>query len=50
MHCDFGRRGRRCHLLTLARTAQIEQLQDTAGLFVALGGGWWKDGVAQGAP
>jgi len=31
-------------------TAQIEQLQDTAGLFVALGGGWWKDGVAQGVP
>jgi outer membrane protein TolC len=30
-------------------TAQIEQLQDTTGLFVALGGGWWKDGVAQPA-
>ncbi|HEY1899132.1 MAG TPA: efflux transporter outer membrane subunit [Steroidobacteraceae bacterium] len=31
-------------------TAQIEQLQDTAGLFVALGGSWWQDGVAQGTP
>lgn len=31
-------------------TAQVEQLQDTAGLFVALGGSWWKDGVAQPAP
>jgi NodT family efflux transporter outer membrane factor (OMF) lipoprotein len=31
-------------------TAQIQQLQDTAGLFVALGGSWWKDGVAQPAP
>jgi NodT family efflux transporter outer membrane factor (OMF) lipoprotein len=28
-------------------TAQIQQLQDTAGLFVALGGGWWQDGIAQ---
>jgi len=28
-------------------TAQVEQLQDTATLFVALGGGWWQDGVAQ---
>jgi NodT family efflux transporter outer membrane factor (OMF) lipoprotein len=24
-------------------TAQIEQLQDTAGLLVALGGAWWQD-------
>jgi NodT family efflux transporter outer membrane factor (OMF) lipoprotein len=24
-------------------SAQIEQLQDTAGLLVALGGAWWKD-------
>lgn len=24
-------------------SAQIQQLQDTAGLLVALGGGWWKD-------
>ncbi len=24
-------------------TAQIQQLEDTAGLLVALGGGWWKD-------
>jgi NodT family efflux transporter outer membrane factor (OMF) lipoprotein len=31
-------------------TAQVEQLQDTAGLFVALGGSWWKDGVAQATP
>ncbi len=23
--------------------AQVQQLQDTAGLVVALGGGWWKD-------
>jgi NodT family efflux transporter outer membrane factor (OMF) lipoprotein len=28
--------------LSLA-TAQIQQYQDTAGLLVALGGGWWKD-------
>jgi NodT family efflux transporter outer membrane factor (OMF) lipoprotein len=28
-------------------TAQIDQLQDTATLFVALGGGWWQNGVAQ---
>jgi NodT family efflux transporter outer membrane factor (OMF) lipoprotein len=26
-------------------TAQIQQLEDTAGLLVALGGGWWKDRV-----
>jgi NodT family efflux transporter outer membrane factor (OMF) lipoprotein len=31
-------------------TAQVEQLQDTAGLFVALGGSWWKDGVTQAKP
>ena len=31
-------------------TAQVEQLQDTAGLFVALGGSWWKDGVAPATP
>jgi NodT family efflux transporter outer membrane factor (OMF) lipoprotein len=24
-------------------TAQIQQLQDTAGLLVAVGGGWWQD-------
>jgi NodT family efflux transporter outer membrane factor (OMF) lipoprotein len=24
-------------------TAQVQQFQDTAGLLVALGGGWWKD-------
>ncbi|HTW39008.1 MAG TPA: efflux transporter outer membrane subunit [Steroidobacteraceae bacterium] len=26
-------------------TAQIQQFEDTAGLLVALGGGWWKDRV-----
>ncbi|HXW73446.1 MAG TPA: efflux transporter outer membrane subunit [Steroidobacteraceae bacterium] len=31
--------------LSLA-TAQIQQYQDTAGLLVALGGGWWKDPAA----
>jgi outer membrane protein TolC len=24
-------------------TAQVQQLQDTAGLLVAVGGAWWKD-------
>jgi NodT family efflux transporter outer membrane factor (OMF) lipoprotein len=33
--------------LSLA-TAQIQQYQDTAGLLVALGGGWWKDPASQG--
>jgi NodT family efflux transporter outer membrane factor (OMF) lipoprotein len=33
--------------LSLA-TAQIQQYQDTAGLLVALGGGWWKDPSSQG--
>jgi NodT family efflux transporter outer membrane factor (OMF) lipoprotein len=28
-------------------TAQVQQFQDTAGLLVALGGGWWKDPTAQ---
>lgn len=32
--------------LSLA-TAQIEQYQSIAGLFVALGGGWWNDPAAQ---
>ncbi|HUN27690.1 MAG TPA: efflux transporter outer membrane subunit [Steroidobacteraceae bacterium] len=27
-------------------TAQIQQFEDTAGLLVALGGGWWDDRVA----
>ncbi|HTX24315.1 MAG TPA: efflux transporter outer membrane subunit [Steroidobacteraceae bacterium] len=27
-------------------TAQIQQFEDTAGLLVALGGGWWKDRAA----
>jgi NodT family efflux transporter outer membrane factor (OMF) lipoprotein len=31
-------------------TAQVQQLQDTAGLFVALGGSWWQDRVAQATP
>jgi NodT family efflux transporter outer membrane factor (OMF) lipoprotein len=38
--------------LSLA-TAQIQQYQDTAGLLVALGGGWWRDAAdpaAAGAP
>jgi NodT family efflux transporter outer membrane factor (OMF) lipoprotein len=35
--------------LSLA-TAQIQQFQDTAGLLVALGGGWWKDPAAQAHP
>jgi hypothetical protein len=26
-------------------TAQIQQYEDTAGLLVALGGGWWNDEV-----
>ncbi len=26
-------------------TAEVQQFQDTAGLLVALGGGWWKDGI-----
>lgn len=34
--------------LTLA-TALIQQYQSIAGLFVALGGGWWKDQIA-GSP
>jgi len=33
--------------LSLA-TAQIQQYQDTAGLLVALGGGWWRDPAAGG--
>ena len=32
--------------LSLA-TAQIQQFQDTAGLLVGLGGGWWKDQASQ---
>jgi NodT family efflux transporter outer membrane factor (OMF) lipoprotein len=28
-------------------TAQVQQFQDTAGLVVALGGGWWQDPAAQ---
>ncbi|MGP8033384.1 MAG: efflux transporter outer membrane subunit [Steroidobacteraceae bacterium] len=28
-------------------TAQIQQFQDTAGLLVALGGGWWQDQPAK---
>ena len=28
-------------------TARIQQYQDTADLLVALGGGWWEDGVAR---
>jgi NodT family efflux transporter outer membrane factor (OMF) lipoprotein len=28
-------------------TAQVQQYQDTAGLLVALGGGWWQDPAAQ---
>ena len=32
--------------LSLA-TAQIQQFQDTGGLLVALGGGWWKDQASQ---
>ena len=38
-------------LLGLA-SAQIQQYEDTAGLLVALGGGWWNDrigGVPAGA-
>jgi NodT family efflux transporter outer membrane factor (OMF) lipoprotein len=35
--------------LSLA-TARIQQYQDTAGLLVALGGGWWKDPAAQAHP
>jgi NodT family efflux transporter outer membrane factor (OMF) lipoprotein len=31
-------------------TAQIQQYQDTVGLLVALGGGWWKDPAAGSAP
>jgi NodT family efflux transporter outer membrane factor (OMF) lipoprotein len=30
-------------------SAQVQQLQDTAGLVVALGGGWWKDPQAPAA-
>ncbi|MGB6451880.1 MAG: efflux transporter outer membrane subunit [Steroidobacteraceae bacterium] len=26
-------------------TAQVQQFEDTAGLLVAIGGGWWKDGL-----
>ncbi len=26
-------------------TAEVQQFQDTAGLLVAVGGGWWKDGI-----
>lgn len=26
-------------------TAEVQQFEDTAGLLVALGGGWWKDGI-----
>jgi outer membrane protein TolC len=28
-------------------TARVEQYEDTAGLLVALGGGWWESQVAQ---
>jgi NodT family efflux transporter outer membrane factor (OMF) lipoprotein len=35
--------------LSLA-TARIQQYQDTAGLLVALGGGWWKDPAALAQP
>jgi NodT family efflux transporter outer membrane factor (OMF) lipoprotein len=28
-------------------SAQVQQFQDTAGLLVALGGGWWQDPAAQ---
>ncbi|MGC1729567.1 MAG: efflux transporter outer membrane subunit [Steroidobacteraceae bacterium] len=28
-------------------SAQVQQFQDTAGLLVALGGGWWNDPAAQ---
>ena len=35
--------------LSLA-TAQIQQYQDTAGVLVALGGGWWKDPASAAAP
>jgi outer membrane protein TolC len=28
-------------------TAQIQQFEDTAGLLVALGGGWWNDPAAK---
>lgn len=31
-------------------SAQVQQLQDTAGLLVALGGGWWKDPHDAAAP
>jgi NodT family efflux transporter outer membrane factor (OMF) lipoprotein len=31
-------------------SAQVQQLQDTAGLLVALGGGWWKDPHGAAAP
>jgi NodT family efflux transporter outer membrane factor (OMF) lipoprotein len=26
-------------------TAEVQQYEDTAGLLVAVGGGWWKDGI-----
>jgi NodT family efflux transporter outer membrane factor (OMF) lipoprotein len=26
-------------------TAEVQQFEDTAGLLVAIGGGWWKDGI-----
>jgi NodT family efflux transporter outer membrane factor (OMF) lipoprotein len=29
-------------------SAQIQQFEDTAGLLVALGGGWWQDATAAG--
>jgi NodT family efflux transporter outer membrane factor (OMF) lipoprotein len=35
--------------LSLA-TARLQQYQDTAGLLVALGGGWWMDPASQGHP
>lgn len=31
-------------------TAQVQQFQDTAGLLVALGGGWWQDPSASLGP
>ncbi|MFZ1099293.1 MAG: hypothetical protein WAN26_07805 [Steroidobacteraceae bacterium] len=45
------------HITTAERThaqahlsyasAQVQQYEDTAGLLVALGGGWWQDPAAQ---
>ena len=36
-------------LLSNAR-AQAQRMQDSAQLFVALGGGWWNDGALRSAP